>query len=73
MKIAETVKRLSPPPNRLKIFVIVIAVLALPFTVYYMFYVRNQSGYFTDRSFRKLASTSTQSPLSRCRYRWPSA
>lgn len=60
MAFTDTVKRLSPPPNRLKIFVIVIAALALPFTVYYVFYVRNQSGYFTDRSFRKLASTSTQ-------------
>jgi hypothetical protein len=60
MKIAETVKRLSPPPNRLRIFVIIIAVLALPFTVYYLLYVRSQSGYFTDRSFRKLATTSTQ-------------
>ena len=60
MTFTDTVKRLSPPPNRLKIFVIVVAALALPFTVYYVFYVRNQSGYFTDRSFRKLASTSTQ-------------
>src|SRR6185369_17134885 len=60
MKIAETVKRLSPPPNRLRIFVIIIAVFALPFTVYYLLYVRSQSGYFTDRSFRKLATTSTQ-------------
>src|SRR6185369_1962536 len=60
MALADTAKRLSPALNRLRIFAIIIAVLALPFTVYYVFYVRNQSGYFTDRSFRKLASTSTQ-------------
>lgn len=60
MKITDTVKRLSPPPNRIRIFVILIAALGLPFTVYYLCYVRSQSGYFTDRSFRKLASTSTQ-------------
>jgi hypothetical protein len=60
MAIADTAKRLSPALYRLRIFAIIIAVLALPFTVYYVFYVRNQSGYFTDRSFRRLASTSTQ-------------
>jgi hypothetical protein len=60
MAIADTAKRLSPALYRLRFFAIIIAVLALPFTVYYVFYVRNQSGYFTDRSFRKLASTSSQ-------------
>ena len=60
MNLANTVKRLSPPLYRLHIFVIIIAVLAIPFTVYYLLYVRSQSGYFTDRSFRKLGTISSQ-------------
>jgi hypothetical protein len=60
MTIADTVKRLSPPLYRLRIFVIIIAVLGLPFTVYYLSYVRSQSSYFTDRSFRKLSTISSQ-------------
>ena len=60
MTISQTVKRFSPPLYRLRIFVIIVAALAAPFTVYYLFYVRSQSGYFTDRNFRKLASTSAQ-------------
>src|SRR5215213_3129822 len=60
MNLADTVRRLSPSLYRLRIFVIIVAVLALPFTVYYLLYVRSQSGYFTDRSFRKLGTISNQ-------------
>ncbi|HJT29403.1 MAG TPA: cache domain-containing protein [Pyrinomonadaceae bacterium] len=60
MDLASTVKRLSPQLYRLRIFVLIIAVLAIPFTVYYLLYVRSQSGYFTDRSFRKLGTISSQ-------------
>lgn len=60
MTIANTLKRLSPPLYRLRVFVIITALLALPFTVYYLLYVRSQSGYFTDRNFRKLSTISNQ-------------
>ncbi len=60
MTVAHTLKRFSPSLYRLRIFVIVIAVVALPFAVYYLLYVRSQSDYFTDRSFRKLATISGQ-------------
>ena len=60
MNLVNTVKRLSPPLYRLHVFVIIIALLAIPFTVYYLLYVRSQSGYFTDRSFRKLGTISSQ-------------
>jgi ABC-type multidrug transport system fused ATPase/permease subunit len=43
--------------------VILIAVLALPFAIYYFLYVRSQTGYFTDRSFRKLSLISSQITL----------
>jgi len=43
--------------------VIIIALLALPFAIYYFLYVRSQTGYFTDRSFRKLSLISTQITL----------
>src|SRR4026209_496627 len=60
MTIANTLKNLSPSRYRLRVFVIIIALLTLPFTVYYLSYVRSQSGYFTDRSFRKLSIISNQ-------------
>ena len=63
MSIASTLRRLSPPLYRLRLFVIIIAVLALPFTIYYLLYVRSQTGYFTDRSFRKLSLISSQISL----------
>src|SRR5215203_387105 len=63
MNLADTVRRLSPSLYRLRIFVIIVAVLALPFGIYYLLYVRSQSGYFTDRSFRKLSLISSQIAL----------
>ncbi|HET9713158.1 MAG TPA: hypothetical protein VFP64_14790, partial [Pyrinomonadaceae bacterium] len=60
MSIASTLKRLSPPLYRLRIFVIILAMLALPFAIYYFLYVRGQTSYFTDRSFRKLSLISSQ-------------
>jgi ABC-type multidrug transport system fused ATPase/permease subunit len=63
MSIATTLKRLSPPLYRLRLFVIILAVLALPFAIYYFLYVRSQTGYFTDRSFRKLSLISSQITL----------
>src|SRR5215204_1151785 len=63
MALPDTLKRLSPSLNRLRVFVIIIAVLALPFTVYYLVYVRSQSRYFTDRSFRQLSLISRQISL----------
>jgi len=63
MSIASTLKRLSPPLYRLRLFVIIIAVLSLPFAIYYFLYVRSQTGYFTDRSFRKLSLISSQITL----------
>ena len=63
MSIASTLKRLSPPLYRLRIFVIIVALLALPFAIYYFLYVRSQTAYFTDRSFRKLSLISSQITL----------
>jgi Cache domain len=63
MAIPDTLKRLSPSLNRVRVLVIIIAVIALPFTVYYLVYVRSQSRYFTDRSFRKLSLISRQISL----------
>jgi hypothetical protein len=63
MTIADTIKGFSAPLYRLRIFVIIIAVLAAPFAVYYLIYVRSQNGYFTDRSFRKLSLISSQIAL----------
>src|SRR5215217_1485893 len=63
MTLADDLKRLSPSLYRLRIFVIIVAVLVLPFLIYYFLYVRGQSGYFTDRNFRKLSLISSQIAL----------
>ncbi len=60
MSITNSLKRLSPPLNRLRLLVVIIAVVILPFAVYYLLYVRNQASYYTDRNFRKLSAISTQ-------------
>jgi ABC-type multidrug transport system fused ATPase/permease subunit len=38
----------------------ILALLILPFAIYYFLYVRSQTAYFTDRSFRKLSLISSQ-------------
>jgi Cache domain len=63
MALPDTLKKLSPSLNRLRVLVIIVAVLGVPFTVYYLIYVRNQSRCFTDRSFRKLSLISRQISL----------
>ena len=63
MNIVNTVKNFSPSLYRLRVFVIIVALLALPFTIYYLSYVRSQSSYFTDRSFRRLSTISNQVAL----------
>ena len=63
MTVAKTVEKFSPSIKRLRVFVVITALLALPFTIYYLSYVRSQCGYFTDRSFRKLSTISNQLAL----------
>jgi hypothetical protein len=41
----------------------ILALLVLPFAIYYFLYVRSQTAYFTDRSFRKLSLISSQITL----------
>ena len=63
MNIVNKVKNFSPSLYRLRVFVIIVALLALPFTIYYLSYVRSQCGYYTDRSFRRLSTISSQVAL----------
>jgi hypothetical protein len=60
MDVTAAFKKLSPSLYRLRILVIIVAAIVLPIAIYYFFYVRSQSGYFTDRSFRKLSLISSQ-------------
>ena len=60
MDITGAFKKLSPSLYRLRILVIIAAAIVLPIAIYYFFYVRSQTGYFTDRSFRKLSLISSQ-------------
>lgn len=60
MSITNSLRRLSPPLYRLRLLVVIVAVVTLPFAFYYLLYVRNQASYYTDRNFRKLSAISTQ-------------
>lgn len=60
MGIATTLGNLSPSLYRLTILAIIAAVLVLPFVLSYMLYVRSQTAYFTERSFRSLSLISSQ-------------
>ena len=60
MDITAAVKKLSPSLYRVRILVIIVAALVLPIAIYYFLYVRSQTGYFSDRSFRKLSLISSQ-------------
>lgn len=60
MALSDTLKSLSPSLYRLRVMVIVVAALVLPITVYYLLYVRSQTGYFNARNFRKLSLISSQ-------------
>ena len=60
MNLTDAFKKVSPSLYRLRILVIIVGALVLPTAIYYFLYVRNQTGYFTDRSFRKLSLISSQ-------------
>ena len=60
MDIMAPFKKLSPSLYRVRILVVIVAAIVLPIAIYYFFYVRSQTGYFTDRSFRKLSLISSQ-------------
>ena len=55
--------KLSPQLYRIRIGSATILILAVPLLVYYLFYVRNQNAYFTERSFRSLSLMSQQIAL----------
>jgi len=60
MGLLNTLRNISPSLYRLRILAVIAAVLVLPFILYYLLIVRSQTGYFTERSFRKLSLISTQ-------------
>ena len=60
MAFRDTVRSLSPSLYRLRIFVFMCAGIVLVVSTYYFLYVRNQTGYFNDRNFRKLSLISSQ-------------
>lgn len=63
MGLATTLKNLSPSLYRLRIVTATVLVLLIPFLVYYLFYVRSQNAYFTERGFRSLSLSGQQIAL----------
>ncbi len=60
MGFRDTFRSLSPSLYRLRIFVFMCAAIVLVVSTYYFLYVRNQTGYFNNRNFRKLSLISSQ-------------
>ena len=54
------VPKKSPSRDKLVVFVVTLLLLIVPFAIYYMFYVKNQRTYFTNRNLRALALLSNQ-------------
>ena len=63
MSIGSTLRKLSPPLYRVQVVAATVLLLAIPLLTYYLFYVRNQSAYFTERSFRSLSLVGQQIAL----------
>src|SRR6185295_13434321 len=60
MGILSALRNMQPSLYRLRILIIIVAALILPFALYYLIIVRSQTAYFTERSFRKLSLISNQ-------------
>jgi len=55
MQILKNIKHASPPLNTVRVLIATLLVLAIPFLVYYLIYVRKQNEYFTERGLRSLS------------------
>lgn len=60
MGLLKSLRNISPSLYRLRILAVSVAVLTLPFILYYLLIVRSQTAYFTERGFRKLSLISSQ-------------
>jgi hypothetical protein len=60
MGILSIVRNISPSLYRLRILAIIVTLLVVPFVLYYLVFVRSQTAYFTERSFRKLSLIGSQ-------------
>src|SRR5260370_33943007 len=47
-------------PRRLRVLVITVLFLLVPFAIYFTLYISNQTSYIANRDFRQLASVSLQ-------------
>jgi hypothetical protein len=54
MGIVDKISRTLPSAAKLKILLVTALVLTVPFFVYYLFYIKSQTNYFTNRNFRAL-------------------
>jgi hypothetical protein len=60
MSILDRLKELTPHVYRMRVLAITAAIVVVAFLVNYLFYVRHQTVYFTDRSFRRLSLVGSQ-------------
>lgn len=60
MGFVENISRTLPTAAKLRIALITVLILLVPFFVYYLFYIKSQTDYFTNRNFRALARVGNQ-------------
>lgn len=60
MRFVDSISRNLPTAAKLRIVLITALILTVPFFVYYLFYIKSQTDYFTNRNFRVLARVGNQ-------------
>ncbi len=60
MELIDKISRTFPPAAKLRVLLVTVLVLAVPFFIYYLFYIKSQTDYFTSRNFRALDRIGSQ-------------
>ena len=62
MGFLNSISRTLPTAAKLRILLITVLILTVPFLVYYIFYIKSQTDYFTNCNFRALARVRREPP-----------
>jgi hypothetical protein len=60
MGFVNSISRTLPTAAKLRIILLTVLILTVPFFIYYLFYIKSQTDYFTNRNFRALARVGSQ-------------
>lgn len=60
MGFIDSISRTLPTAAKLRTFLVTVLILTVPFFIYYLFYIKSQTDYFTNRNFRALGRIGSQ-------------